>query len=130
MNAYQAELYHHGIKGQRWGVRRYQNADGSLTAAGKARYGVNEDGYLSKRGSRKFEKDQHKRLHKGFRVEYTDDGVITDIKDRFGNNVSDQEFAAYQAYHARQAKRGLAASTAILASIGAVGVASLLTNGH
>ena len=32
------ELYHHGIKGQRWGVRRYQNADGSLTAAGQKRY--------------------------------------------------------------------------------------------
>ena len=31
------ELYHHGIKGQRWGVRRYQNPDGSLTLAGKKR---------------------------------------------------------------------------------------------
>ena len=28
------ELYHHGIKGQRWGVRRFQNADGSLKKAG------------------------------------------------------------------------------------------------
>lgn len=32
-------LAHHGIKGQRWGVRRFQNADGSYTAAGKERYG-------------------------------------------------------------------------------------------
>ena len=31
------ELYHYGIKGQKWGVRRYQNKDGSLTAAGKKR---------------------------------------------------------------------------------------------
>ena len=31
------ELYHHGIKGQKWGVRRFQNKDGSLTAAGKTR---------------------------------------------------------------------------------------------
>lgn len=30
-------LYHYGIKGQRWGVRRYQNKDGSLTPAGKKR---------------------------------------------------------------------------------------------
>lgn len=29
------ELYHHGIKGMKWGVRRYQNADGSLTREGK-----------------------------------------------------------------------------------------------
>lgn len=29
------ELYHYGIKGQKWGVRRYQNKDGSLTKAGK-----------------------------------------------------------------------------------------------
>lgn len=32
------ELYHHGVKGQRWGVRRYQNKDGSLTSYGKNRY--------------------------------------------------------------------------------------------
>ena len=32
------ELYHHGILGQRWGVRRYQNKDGTLTSAGKGRY--------------------------------------------------------------------------------------------
>ena len=31
------ELYHHGIKGQRWGIRRYQNPDGTLTEAGKKR---------------------------------------------------------------------------------------------
>lgn len=32
------ELYHHGVLGMRWGVRRYQNADGTLTAKGRARY--------------------------------------------------------------------------------------------
>lgn len=34
-----AQLYHHGIKGQKWGIRRYQYADGTLTPAGKKRYG-------------------------------------------------------------------------------------------
>lgn len=32
-----SELYHHGILGQKWGVRRYQNEDGTLTDAGKRR---------------------------------------------------------------------------------------------
>ena len=36
-------LQHHGIKGQKWGVRRFQNKDGSLTNAGKKRYNDSSD---------------------------------------------------------------------------------------
>lgn len=39
-----SELHHHGTKGMKWGVRRYQNKDGSLKAAGKKRYGVSNAG--------------------------------------------------------------------------------------
>lgn len=35
---YNNELIHYGVKGQKWGVRRYQNKDGGLTEAGKKRY--------------------------------------------------------------------------------------------
>lgn len=37
------ELYHHGIKGQKWGVRRFQKVGGGLTPAGKKRYGKEKD---------------------------------------------------------------------------------------
>lgn len=40
-NTYNYELYHHGVKGQKWGVRRYQNQNGTLTPAGKKRYTAN-----------------------------------------------------------------------------------------
>lgn len=41
---YSNSLEHHGIKGQRWGVRRFQEEDGTLTAEGRKRYGVDEGG--------------------------------------------------------------------------------------
>lgn len=48
------ELYHYGKKGMKWGVRRYQNKDGSLTEAGKKRYGydtrTNSKAYKGRQG--------------------------------------------------------------------------------
>lgn len=52
------ELYHHGILGQKWGVRRYQNPDGSLTAEGEKRY-AKLSGKIAKQ-QRKIDKWQRK----------------------------------------------------------------------
>jgi hypothetical protein len=44
-----ASLSHHGIKGMRWGVRRFQNKDGSLKNAGKKRYNVDIEDAVTKK---------------------------------------------------------------------------------
>lgn len=50
------ELYHHGVKGMKWGVRRYRNKDGSLTPAGKRKY--------SSMSNDKLQKDLYKQVKK------------------------------------------------------------------
>ena len=58
----QGELYHHGIKGQKWGVRRFQNKDGSLTPAGKKRY--DEPNSHSDKKEKQYKIPQNKSLHR------------------------------------------------------------------
>ena len=56
---YSDELFHHGIKGQKWGIRRYQNPDGTYTSEGKARYGAKNDrqaSSLAKYQNKEYEK--------------------------------------------------------------------------
>ena len=56
-------LAHHGILGQKWGVRRYQNEDGSLTKAGKKHY-EKLDAKWAKRNSDKITKKTQKKIKK------------------------------------------------------------------
>ena len=57
-------LSHHGVKNQKWGQRRFQNKDGSLTPLGRIRYGVgryqNKDGSLTRVGKKVIRKDIEK----------------------------------------------------------------------
>ena len=72
---YFRELYHHGIKGQRWGFRRFQNDDGSLTPEGIKRYGVGES---TKDSSSTTNKSKHRQnlekhyLDKGYDKEHAE----------------------------------------------------------
>lgn len=45
---YSSELYHYGVLGQKWGVRRYQNKDGSLTSEGRKHYGVKGEAHTAR----------------------------------------------------------------------------------
>lgn len=55
---------HHGILGQKWGIRRFQNKDGTLTAAGKKRYGKSEAKILSANVTSKTQSDLYKKVAK------------------------------------------------------------------
>lgn len=83
------ELKHYGILGMKWGVRRYQNADGSLTAAGKKRYGT-ADNYNETREKKKAERKD--RLDRAF------DDTVKAGKDK--PNISPAEKVAKNASNA------------------------------
>lgn len=70
---YDDYLEHHGIKGQHWGVRRFQNEDGSLTAKGQKRYSdkadkierkVNKVSRKAEKASGKFDKYMSRTIRK------------------------------------------------------------------
>lgn len=58
------ELYHFGIFGQRWGVRRYENKDGTLTTEGKERYYNSRNKRLTEKGKQRFFKNESSNLSK------------------------------------------------------------------
>lgn len=74
------ELYHHGIKGQKWGVRRFQNKDGSLTPAGKKRY--DDDASESPKPAKKQKVTHRMRLEKKYRESGMSDEEAAKAADR------------------------------------------------
>ncbi len=80
---YANELYHHGIEGQKWGVRRYQNEDGSLTEEGKKRYNK-----LVKRETKTYEKSLDYAMKKGADTRYDKAKKELDYEEQNGGSTA------------------------------------------
>jgi hypothetical protein len=95
-------LMHHGIKGQKWGVRRFQNEDGSLTSAGKRRLAQTSDS--DKRDRLVRGHDTSVRLAK----EYADDAKMHAKQLKFGQAYADRRLSKESARKAERNARKIA----------------------
>ena len=86
------ELAHHGIKGQKWGVRRFEKADGTLTSAGKKRYGDTSDLYNNVKTTKANVKSATESYNKAFNKAYKDSSRLTSHLSKKGRDRQTKEW--------------------------------------
>lgn len=116
-----AVLYHHGIKGQRWGVRRFQTKDGGLTDAGRKRYSLGETIHNYKVKKKRQKALEKARLAKAAKAEHEKKAVEgkVDLKDMTDDEIRKaiarkQLENAYTQLHPKQVSKGEAFAKTVL----------------
>lgn len=129
-------LEHYGIKGMKWGVRRYQNEDGTLTDAGKNRlknYQDKEYARVSKRRDKaqdKYELAKHQRKGRGLTRESSKELRAKSIRDTYNKELEVIKKMSYKDMESDKIAVGKQwAKAAIAAGIGTVSVNYLIGPG-
>lgn len=94
------EIYHHGIKGQKWYIRRFQNEDGSLTPAGRERYYGNR-GNLQ-RDLNRLSKERYRsssvNLKQNMKRHVVEDQIRNLVRKNTGHDIANDSDAVKDSY--------------------------------